>query len=66
MTTKLVLTVVVAAALASAAGYWFGSRGAGHAQAPQAAGTAPAEPGGRKVLYYRNPMGLPDTSPTPK
>lgn len=23
-------------------------------------------PGGRKILYYRNPMGLPDTSPTPK
>lgn len=22
--------------------------------------------GGRKILYYRNPMGLPDTSPTPK
>lgn len=33
--------------------------------------TAPAasEPGAqkpRKLLYYRNPMGLPDTSPTPK
>jgi Cu(I)/Ag(I) efflux system membrane fusion protein len=25
-----------------------------------------AMPGERKVLYYRNPMGLPDTSPTPK
>lgn len=23
-------------------------------------------PGARRVLYYRNPMGLPDTSPTPK
>jgi Cu(I)/Ag(I) efflux system membrane fusion protein len=22
--------------------------------------------GGRKILYYRNPMGLPDVSPTPK
>jgi len=31
-----------------------------------AAGTADARTGGRKVLYYRNPMGLPDTSPTPK
>jgi Cu(I)/Ag(I) efflux system membrane fusion protein len=28
---------------------------------PQAAAS-----GQRKVLYYRNPMGLPDTSPTPK
>ncbi|MGQ0675476.1 MAG: efflux RND transporter periplasmic adaptor subunit [Rhodospirillales bacterium] len=37
-------------------------------------GAPPAEPakpgaqaaGSKKVLYYRNPMGLPDTSPTPK
>jgi len=29
--------------------------------------TTPASaPTGRKVLYYRNPMGLPDTSPVPK
>jgi Cu(I)/Ag(I) efflux system membrane fusion protein len=28
--------------------------------------TAGALPGERKVLYYRNPMGLPDTSPVPK
>jgi len=27
---------------------------------------APATPAGRKILYYRNPMGLPDTSPVPK
>jgi Cu(I)/Ag(I) efflux system membrane fusion protein len=31
---------------------------------------APAKPqgakGARKILYYRNPMGLPDTSPVPK
>ena len=27
---------------------------------------AAAKPGERKVLYYRNPMGLPDTSPVPK
>jgi Cu(I)/Ag(I) efflux system membrane fusion protein len=25
-----------------------------------------SEPSGRKVRYYRNPMGLPDTSPVPK
>ncbi|KZC01479.1 Cu(I)/Ag(I) efflux system membrane fusion protein [Methylobacterium sp. PvP062] len=25
-----------------------------------------AGPGSRRVLYYRNPMGLPDTSPVPK
>ena len=28
--------------------------------------TAAAETGGKRILYYRNPMGLPDTSPTPK
>jgi Cu(I)/Ag(I) efflux system membrane fusion protein len=34
-------------------------------QSATAAG-APAEADARKVLYYRNPMGLPDTSPVPK
>jgi Cu(I)/Ag(I) efflux system membrane fusion protein len=33
------------------------------ASAPEAAPTAPTD---RKIKYYRNPMGLPDTSPTPK
>lgn len=28
--------------------------------------SAKAEIGGKKIKYYRNPMGLPDTSPTPK
>ena len=27
---------------------------------------ATADPSGRSILYYRNPMGLPDTSPVPK
>jgi membrane fusion protein, copper/silver efflux system len=27
---------------------------------------APAAKAGRRILYYRNPMGLPDTSPVPK
>jgi Cu(I)/Ag(I) efflux system membrane fusion protein len=31
-----------------------------------APGAAPAAPMDRKIKYYRNPMGLPDTSPTPK
>jgi Cu(I)/Ag(I) efflux system membrane fusion protein len=29
-------------------------------------GKKPAAGGPRKILYYRNPMGLPDTSPVPK
>ena len=27
---------------------------------------APVDQGSRRILYYRNPMGLPDTSPVPK
>jgi membrane fusion protein, copper/silver efflux system len=33
------------------------------AAAPEAASAAPTD---RKIKYYRNPMGLPDTSPAPK
>jgi membrane fusion protein, copper/silver efflux system len=32
---------------------------------PKAAASAPG-PGERRIKYYRNPMGLPDTSPRPK
>jgi Cu(I)/Ag(I) efflux system membrane fusion protein len=63
--------IVVAAAVAALAlggGYWMGAHNGGgeHSAAPtsQAAAT-PAKPE-RKLLYYRNPMGLPDTSATPK
>ena len=60
------LTLAVAAALAG--GYWAGTRNAAHAPASGApsASAAGAETGGRQILYYRNPMGLPDTSPVPK
>jgi Cu(I)/Ag(I) efflux system membrane fusion protein len=45
-------------------GYWWGVKQAGQPAAEMSAGTpAPTE---RKILYYRNPMGLPDTSPEPK
>ncbi|MBI5657998.1 MAG: efflux RND transporter periplasmic adaptor subunit [Nitrosomonadales bacterium] len=42
---------------AGASGYWLGNRKAEVAAQQEAA---------RKILYYRNPMGLPDTSPVPK
>jgi RND family efflux transporter MFP subunit len=70
-------TIVATALLGVAlgAGYLLG-RGGGHgaggtaaptAAAPTGGGqAAPPTPGERRVLYYRNPMGLPDTSPTPK
>ncbi|TAH50480.1 MAG: efflux RND transporter periplasmic adaptor subunit [Betaproteobacteria bacterium] len=67
------MTAIAAAlALAAGAGYWLGHRPA--ADAPAAPSTTPAAAtsaaapvaGERKILYYRNPMGLPDTSPVPK
>ena len=66
--SKTTIAVVLAAAIAAAAaGYWFGTqRAPSHAPASADAGSAPADKGGKKILYYRNPMGLPDTSPTPK
>lgn len=67
-------TAAIAAALA--AGYWAGrqqsapqaaeSTDATSAGAVAAASTAPGEKKARRILYYRNPMGLPDTSPEPK
>jgi len=56
---------VIIAALAAGAGYRLGQHGS--AAQPQAGSALPAaQAPGKKLLYYRNPMGLPDTSPTPK
>ncbi len=53
------LALVVLLGIAAGGGYWLGvSR---PAQAPEASAKSD-----RKILYYRNPMGLPDTSPVPK
>ena len=43
-------------------GYWLGRLAVPE---PMTISTAKTE-GGSKILYYRNPMGLPDTSPVPK
>lgn len=64
---KTVLIVVFPVTLALGAGYWWGQQESGvrdqaSEKSPAAAGQKPE----RKILYYRNPMGLPDTSPTPK
>jgi RND family efflux transporter MFP subunit len=63
---NIAVGMLVVATLAAGGGYWAGNRGTGEKQsvAPVAAGTAASAP--RKLLYYRNPMGLPDTSPVPK
>ena len=58
--------LIFAVALAAGGGYWLGTRsgqpGEPAMKAPADGGAAPQ----RKLLYYRNPMGLPDTSPVPK
>ena len=51
------LAVLILLGIAAGGGYWLGA--SKRAQAPE------AKPD-RKILYYRNPMGLPDTSPVPK
>ncbi|HYD63283.1 MAG TPA: efflux RND transporter periplasmic adaptor subunit [Noviherbaspirillum sp.] len=60
--------VVAIAALAAGGGYWIGNRNAGEHAIPASApaNNAQAAKKERKLLYYRNPMGLPDTSPVPK
>jgi len=64
---KGVIAAAVVAALAAGGGYWAGQKST---PAPNAdGGTSVAADTGkkeRKILFYRNPMGLPDTSPTPK
>ena len=62
--TKLIAVIALAAA-ALAAGYWWGSAkpatsAAESQKSPEASTQKP------KILYYRNPMGHPDTSPVPK
>ncbi|THF64461.1 efflux RND transporter periplasmic adaptor subunit [Pseudothauera rhizosphaerae] len=62
------IVVATAVALALGAGYWAGTRHGAPAGGEAERGTPAAQaPGsGRQILYYRNPMGLPDTSPVPK
>jgi Cu(I)/Ag(I) efflux system membrane fusion protein len=66
---RIAAGALAVAALAAGGGYWAGKRHAsGHDEATLQAATESAGPAKneRKILYYRNPMGLPDSSPTPK
>jgi RND family efflux transporter MFP subunit len=59
-----IIGAVVLATLAAGGGYLIGQRG--HNQAAPVAASAPPAKKEPKLLYYRNPMGLADTSPVPK
>jgi len=64
------LAAAVAVAMGIGAGYWWGARTQSVGSAQVALNAANPSTAGakaqRKILYYRNPMGLPDTSPVPK
>jgi Cu(I)/Ag(I) efflux system membrane fusion protein len=68
------LAGIAVLAIGVGAGYWWGHRAPGDAHGntaiapPSMPASATASPtkAERKLLYYRNPMGLPDTSPVPK
>ena len=65
MTRIQTLSLAIGVALAALAVGWMVGRATN--EAPTAAATSTKTPSAeRKVLYYRNPMGLPDTSPVPK
>ena len=71
--TTWIAATVFLTAVALAAGYWWGTSRAAPAAFAVAPGrtatvpaASPAAAAVRKVLYYRNPMGLADTSPVPK
>ena len=60
------LALLAAGILAGAAGsYWYVYRPEPMTMRAPAEEDASSE-SERKILYYRNPMGLPDTSPVPK
>ena len=59
--TAVIVVAVTVVASTLGLGYWWGR--SSHSQAQTASGERGAQ---RKPLYYRNPMGQPDTSPVPK
>ena len=70
-TVVLAIVAIVALGAVGAGSYWLGARTQTQTQAQAPAGAAATSdaaqpPKPRKLLYYRNPMGLADTSPTPK
>ncbi|WP_334170136.1 efflux RND transporter periplasmic adaptor subunit [Zoogloea sp.] len=69
MKTGAGIAIGLSVALAASGGYWLGQRPTASHEPAASQVAAPSVEGAkkeRKLLYYRNPMGLPDTSPTPK
>lgn len=65
--TTILSLILAAAAAGLAAGYWLGAARQDHGDLrAQPAAAAPAGKKERRILYYRNPMGLADISPVPK
>jgi len=61
-----IVAIVIVAAIF---GFWLGKRSESSSTTGAASGAATtqsASKSDRRILYYRHPMGLPDTSPTPK
>jgi len=58
---EIAVGVILIAALAATGGYWLGNA----KPQPQTDVQGKTDTG-KKILYYRNPMGLADTSPVPK
>ncbi len=63
--THIAIAVVLLGAVV-AGSYWLGTRSTAAAHEGASATPAANAPKPRKLLYFRNPMGLADTSPTPK
>lgn len=63
---SLTALILVSISIAAGSGYWAGTHW--HPTDPNAVSETmdTSSKPARKILYYRNPMGLPDTSPTPK
>jgi RND family efflux transporter MFP subunit len=64
--TELAVVAIIVTLIAAGGGYWLGKRTVAPAVASIAGEASQDGAKTRKLLYYRNPMGLPDTSPTPK
>ncbi|MBL0076840.1 MAG: efflux RND transporter periplasmic adaptor subunit [Rhodocyclaceae bacterium] len=64
MNSKTTILIALGVATAAGLGYWGGQRS--HTAAAGTATTPTAQVAARKPLFYRNPMGLADTSPVPK